>query len=171
MCNGCRACWLQTCKAFLNTVVAPKDYLLNRQACETFPKAAMQSCHKYDSAENSLSKPDHPGASRAFRFQQPCKSSCLPQWPIETCSTETRQFSVALQKGLLLTSMKCEYKPFLWWGEDYVYLCPVYWRVYYALRRHWRKWTKSMTCEFVCVWYLKDGLNKQGKQHRSVIAR
>lgn len=63
--NGCTAYQLPTCKAFLNAVVAPKDYLLNSRACETFPKAAMQSCHKHDSIENSLQKCDPPGTNRA----------------------------------------------------------------------------------------------------------
>lgn len=52
--NGFTAYQLPTSKAFLNTVVAPKDYLLNSWACETVSKAAMQSCHKHDSTENSL---------------------------------------------------------------------------------------------------------------------
>lgn len=129
--NGCTASQLPTCKAFLNTVVAPKDYLLNSQACETFPKAAMQSCHKHDSIENSLQKCDLPGTNWVLRSPQPCRSTSFP-WVralTETYCAETTRFFVALQKGFLPTAGNCEYKTFLWW-ESYVYLCPVYSKVY-----------------------------------------
>lgn len=142
-----------------------KDYLLNRKACETFPKASMQSCCTYDSTQISSYKHSPWGTSRAFGSHQPCKSTFLPVSKMTNRNMLHRNKAIfhCLMKVLLFTSVKCVYKPFLWWRGDCVYLCLVYWRVYYALRRkHWRKWPKSLTCKFMCM--VPDGHAQQAEK-------
>lgn len=144
--SGCTTYKLPTCKAFLNTVVAPTDYLLNSQACETFPKAAKLSQPQFH--WKFFVEMGSPGANRD---SGPFILVREPSFPGSKTSNrnmlhKTMPFSVALQK-VLSTEVKCKYKIFLWWEELCLFVHCLLRGA--SSRSHWQNRPESLTWEFL----------------------